>query len=604
MSGEGVVKLDETITAENVAAKVHTMFSQAQSMVNIDASLALSYIKQIVAASKTFKYEAGIGKAELLYSAYHWFHGDIEKSLESNQAAQHIFRKFEDDLHLSISERLLGMIYGELGDYDKCLELYYSALRLQESVNDKKQIATTLNNIASAQMKMGALEQGVQSYQRALEILEAVQTNEPQIVNAKAMICTNLGLAYSSNNPDFERSLHYHQLSLRWSQSVDRNSRLVAQTYFHIGCLFVSKGDWESAVLNLNKALEIAESMQNKRLMGDVFHTMCKAYKIAGQFDKALQYAIKHKEQIKSNDVAAISLDTLNNYKLFAEVYEGMMDYSQATTYYRKVVELNEKILNQDKVIQVRNKNIRHQLERQKTELQQSNADLQMFASIASHDMRAPLRTISSFMQLLERKNQEKFDDADRQYIAFAVNGAKHLERMIEDLLAYSKLDKNLGPAQAVDLNEVANMVEYSLKSFLTERNAKFHIGKLPTVLAHQSLMTQLIQNISANGVKYNRSETPTVHITDVSEGNEIIIAISDNGIGIPEEQRNKAFKMFSRLHSASEFEGTGIGLAMCKKIMDFYNGRIWIDSGVNGGTTFYIAFPNSKHPKVSTLRF
>lgn len=603
MSGEGVVKLDETITAENVAAKVQAMFSQGQSLVNIDANLALNYIKQITAASKQFKYELGFGKAELLYSAYHWFHGDVEKSLEANSTAQRIFKKHEDLLHLSISDRLLGMIYGELGDFDKCLELYYNALQLQETVGDKRQIATTLNNIASAQMKMGVADQGLLSYQKALEILESISTEEPPIVTAKAMICTNMGQAYNSNS-DFEKSLHYHQLSLRWSQSIDKSSRLVAQTYYHIGFLYVNHNDPENALPNLQKALEIAERMQNKKLLSDIFSMMSKAYRLMQKYDLALSYAIRHKEQIKENDVASISVDILSSHKLFAEIYEGMMDFSQATHHYKKVMDLNEKIQQQDKAIQVRNKNIRHQLEKQKSELQQSNADLQMFASIASHDMRAPLRTISSFMQLLERKNKDKFDEEDKQYIGFAVNGAKHLERMIEDLLAYSKLDKNLGPAKAVDLNEVANIVDYSLKSFVNERHAKLQIGKLPAVLAHQSLMTQLIQNITANGIKYNRSEVPTVNITDVSEGNEIIVAISDNGIGIPEDQHNKAFKMFSRLHSAAEFEGTGIGLAMCKKIMDYYNGRIWIEPNANGGTTFYIAFPNSKHPKVSTLRF
>lgn len=603
MSLNSVNIVDEEITAENVVMKVRSMFQQAQSLVNVDANLALSFIKKIVKASTQFNYELGLGKAELLYSAYHWFHGDIEKSLEANKAAQAMFKKLDADLQLSIAERLLGMIYGELGDFDRCLELYYSALRLQEKVDDKRQIATTYNNIASAQMKMGASEQGLGSYQKALDILENSNSNEPQVITAKAMICTNMGQAYNSNH-DFEKSLHYHQLSLRWSQSIDKSSRLVAQTYYHIGYLYVNHNDPVNALQNLEKALEIAEGIQNKRLVGDAYLMMSKAYGLKKEYATALNFAIKHRELIKMNESTALSSDLLQNHKLFAETYEGMMDFAQAAYHYKQVMEMGEKIQQQDKVIQVRNKNIRHQLEKQKSELQQSNADLQMFASIASHDMRAPLRTISSFMQLLEKKNKDKFDDDDRQYIAFAVNGAKHLERMIEDLLAYSKLDKNLGAPQAVSLNDVATTIDFSLKSLFNERNAKFNIGKLPVVLAHPSLMSQLIQNIVANGIKYNRSECPTVSITDVSEGNELIVAISDNGIGIPEKLREKAFKMFSRLHSSNEFEGTGIGLAMCKKIMDYYNGRIWIESNSNGGTTFYLAFPNSKHPRVSSLKF
>ncbi|MBX2903825.1 MAG: tetratricopeptide repeat protein [Chitinophagales bacterium] len=596
MIAEGKEHIGKPASEANVAAKVQIMFTTAQGLVNVDANLAMSYINQIIALSKENKYEVGIGKADLLLSAYHWFHGNIEKSLEVNQKAQSCFEKHEDYLHLSIAVRLLGMIYGELGDFDRCLELYYEALAIQEELGEKRQLAITYNNIASAQMRMGAREQGLCSYQKALDILDEIDSNEPQILTSKAMICTNMGQAYAASQ-DHDKGLHYHKLALRWSEMLDKNSRLVAQTYYHIGFHYVEIRDFANALPNLFNALEIAERMQNKRLMSDLYLLLAKSYCQTDNFERALSFAIKQRDLVKATDSESVSADVLNSHKMFADIYERMKDYGQAVYHYKFVMELNEKIQQQDKVVQVRNKSLRHQLERQKSELQQSNADLQMFASIASHDMRAPLRTIASFMQLLERKNEGKFDETDKQYLSFAVNGARHLERMIEDLLAYSKLDKNVGSPSVIDLSKIATQVDYNLKAYITERKAIFQVGKLPQVMAHQSLMVQLIQNIVNNGLKYNRSEVPSVSISDVSDNNETIIAIADNGIGIPEQQRQKAFKMFSRLHSASEFEGTGIGLAMCKKIMDFYRGRVWIEDGINGGSIFYLAFPNSKHP-------
>lgn len=597
MIAEGKVNVGAKHRAESIEAKVQTMFTTAQGLVNVDANLAMSYINQIIDLSKKNKYEVGIGKADLLLSAYHWFHGNIEKSLEANDKAQQCFEKHEDFLHLSITIRLQGMIFGELGDFDRCLELYYETLSIQETLGDKRQLAITFNNIASAQMKMGAKEQGLLSYQKALDLLNEVESNDPQILSSKAMICTNMGQAYSEIR-DHGKSLHFHKLSLKWSEQLDKNSRLVAQTYYHIGFHHAEFRDFENALTNLFKALEIAEKLQNKRLMSDIYLLISKCYSQTEDFNQALNFAIKQRELVKIADSLSISADLLNNHKMFAEIYEKMKDYGKAVFHYKLVVELNEKINQQDKVVQVRNKNLRRQLEKQKNELQQSNADLQMFASIASHDMRAPLRTISSFMQLLERKNEDRFDETDKQYLQFAINGAKHLEQMIEDLLRYSKLDKNLGQAGLVNLNSVATIVAHNLSSYISEKNAQLNIGKLPNILAHDSLIVQLFQNIVNNGIKYNRSEIPSVSISDVSDNRETIIAIADNGIGIPEQLRKKAFKMFSRLHSASEFEGTGIGLAMCQKIMDFYGGRIWIEDGIDGGSIFYLAFPSSSHPK------
>ncbi len=587
--------------APELGERIKLMFSLASGLVNIDASLALDYIKQIEVLSKDNNYQHGFGYSHLLQSAYCWFQGDMEKSLEHNEAAQKIFIDYENDLHLSITERLLGMIYSELGDYDKCLELYYHALRLQEKVNDTRQITSTLNNIATAQMKMGANEQGLISYKRAYDLFESLTEEDDQLLNSKAMVCTNIGQCYSILS-DYETALRYNKKALDWALKIGQESRLVALVNYHIGTVFYKKKDYDNSSRYFHRALEVAKAINNRRLLMDVYIQLSMLCIAKEDFGAALKYALSHKELAVTADTNETT-DVLTSHRQFASIYESMQDFQQATFHLHKVLELKEKFEIQDRVNQIKNKRVKHQLEKQKTQLQQSNADLSMFASIASHDMKAPLRSISSFLQILEKKNKDKFDDTDREFIAFAVNGAKHLERMIEDLLSYSKVDKNLGPAQLVNLNEVSTIVEYNLKSLVEERNATIQIGKLPSMLAHQSLMSQLIQNLVNNGIKYNRRPDPMIKITDVSTNAEIIITISDNGIGIPKDQEHKMFKMFQRLHGGKEFEGTGIGLATCKKIADHYRGRIWFESS-DQGTTFYLAFPNSKHPQMAGIKF
>lgn len=577
--------------------EIHSIFLKAQGLVNADPNLALSYINQIIELSKTHNYPHGLGKADLLRSAYYWFLGKIEESFAANQSAQDCFEKYNDPLHKSIAVRLLGMIYSGIGDYDQCLELYYKALEIQEQISDKRQLAITYNNIASAQMKMGVVDEGLISYKKAFAILDELAQNDSQTLTVKTMLCTNIGQALADKQ-DYGQSLHYHKLALQWCEMLDKNSRLIAQTYYHISSYYMGVDDYDNALIYLFKALDIVEKIEDKVLQGDCYMLIAKCFSFKSDFKQALAYAIKQRNILEGdNNNDFVSRDVLNNHRIFACIYERMKDYGRASYHYKTILELNEKIQIQDKVAQVRNKNIHHQLEQQKSKLVESNNDLKMFASIASHDMRAPLRTIASFMTLLAKKNESKFDDKDREYLSFAVNGARHLENMIEDLLAYSKLDKDLGAPSLVDLNKTAETIEQILKVYITERNAVLSIGKLPHIMGHSNLITQLIQNIVNNGLKYNKSATPTVSVSDVSNDNEIIIAIADNGIGIPEDLREKAFKMFSRLHTASEFEGSGIGLATCKKIMDFYRGKIRVEHGIEGGSIFYLSFPNKRQP-------
>lgn len=243
---------------------------------------------------------------------------------------------------------------------------------------------------------------------------------------------------------------------------------------------------------------------------------------------------------------------------------------------------------------------LRRENEREKTlenyaqKLEKSNNELTEFAHIVSHDLKAPLRSIGSFTQILFKKNAAKFDTADNEYITFVTTGVRQATQLIDDLLNYSKIDKNIGESQPIDLEDVMRLVEFNLATAINEKKATIIRGKLPILQGHLSLLSQLFSNLITNGIKYNQSDTPSVSVGYEIRKNKTVFFVKDNGIGIPQEYKDEVFRMFRRLHTSDKYEGTGIGLAFCKRIVETYNGEIWLESEKEVGTTFFFTLPNA----------
>jgi PAS domain S-box-containing protein len=231
-------------------------------------------------------------------------------------------------------------------------------------------------------------------------------------------------------------------------------------------------------------------------------------------------------------------------------------------------------------------------LERSAQELQRSNRELEQFASVASHDLKEPLRMITSYLDLLQRRYRGKLDaDADT-FIGYAVDGAGRMRALIEDLLAYSRVGSGELATQAVSLEKVLAQVLSSLQVAIAEAGAQITHDPLPTLEADPIKMSQLLQNLVANAVKFRGKAAPRVHVEARRTGGEWEIAVSDNGIGIEPRHFEKLFTVFHRLHTRAEYPGTGLGLAVCKKIVERHGGRIWIESTPGEGTTFRFTLP------------
>jgi signal transduction histidine kinase len=232
------------------------------------------------------------------------------------------------------------------------------------------------------------------------------------------------------------------------------------------------------------------------------------------------------------------------------------------------------------------------EVERMAGQLRQSNEDLQQFAYAASHDLKEPLRSIAGSLGLLARRFKPGLDESARELLGYANDGAQRLSGLIDNLLDYSRVQSPAGPAQPVDLEEAVDTALRDLGSLIADSGARITREPLPHVLGDRAQLIRVMQNLLDNAIKYSRQHAPVpeVRITAQRDGGQWVIGIADNGIGIAPEHHDKVFVMFKRLHTRQEYEGNGMGLALCKRIVQRLGGRIWLESRAGAGATFYVS--------------
>ena len=232
------------------------------------------------------------------------------------------------------------------------------------------------------------------------------------------------------------------------------------------------------------------------------------------------------------------------------------------------------------------------QLRQALDELRHSNAELEQFAYVASHDLQEPLRMVGSYCQLLQRRYQAKLDQDANEFIGFAVEGAKRMQSLINDLLLYSRVGTKGKPFEPVPLEDVLRDVLANLRVAIAEAGAEVVHDPLPVIQGDRMQLVQLLQNLIGNAIKFRREAAPQVRITAEPQGGRWLISVSDNGIGIEPQYADRIFMIFQRLHTRDQYPGTGIGLSICKKIVERHGGNISVEPGETGGSTFRFTLP------------
>jgi signal transduction histidine kinase len=235
---------------------------------------------------------------------------------------------------------------------------------------------------------------------------------------------------------------------------------------------------------------------------------------------------------------------------------------------------------------------VEENLARKADELARSNADLEQFAYVASHDLQEPLRMVAAYTQLLGERYKGKLDaDADK-FIGYATEGATRMQVLIQDLLAFSRVGRNTGSSESIDCNAAMKDVLQTLAGAIQESGAVVTHGELPALWADRTQITQIFQNLVGNALKFRGNNPPLISIQVEKTGQHWQFSVSDNGIGIAPEHADNIFVVFQRLHARTEYPGNGIGLAICKKIVERAGGRIWVESQAGSGSTFKFTMP------------
>jgi len=286
----------------------------------------------------------------------------------------------------------------------------------------------------------------------------------------------------------------------------------------------------------------------------------------------SFQKHIKH-EEVETYEYALITKD---GRRIEAIITTKLINYDGAAAILGIVTDITER------------KQAEAKLEQTMAELERSNSELEQFASIASHDLQQPLRVVTGYLQRLSRRYKGKLDaDAD-ECIAYALDGANRMRTLINDLLEYSRVGSHSKNFKPTDCEAVLSRTLTYLQLAIEESSAAVTHDPLPTVMGDDLQLCQVFQNLIGNAIKFCRVQPPHIHVSAEQNGNYWVFSVCDNGIGIDPQYTDSIFEIFKRLHSSVEYPGTGIGLAICKKIVERHGGRIWVESEPGNGSTFY----------------
>lgn len=472
-----------------------------------------------------------------------------------------------------------------------------------KEISDVKKVqhihADALHDLAMLTAFSGGAQEKIRAYLTdASEIFKQID-----MVEGIGICVMGIGNTYYEEGR-VDEALENYTLAAAMFENCEVPSNL-ASAYSNIGNCFVSTKQYEKAEEYLAKALQIREQIGSKSEVAISYHTLAELHRSKGEPEIAIQWFLKCKDIFEDSDSQLHFPSTL--YAL-ADLYEQTGNCVQAAAHYKKYIDLQrsqhtrekeDAIAQAEAKFEVAQKDKESALLREKNKqieqyahlLEISNNELRQFAHVASHDLKEPLRMVSSYMGLLEKRIATKLSAEENQFLQYALEGSLRMENLINDLLSLSRINA-INKKEKVNLNVVMQEVLLNFQDNTTAQRASIEVSALPTILADKTHMQQLFQNLISNALKYNRNDVPVVKVTAENVDNLVCINVADNGIGISERFHKQIFEIFKRLHTRAEFSGTGIGLTICKKIVDQLNGQIQVQSVEGKGTTFTIQFP------------
>ncbi len=614
----------------------------------------IAYAQRAFDLAKVIAYKKGEASSLNHIGIGYDVQGDLDKAMNYYQAASDAAADMDDKIGVRSYTNNVGLIHMRRGDYKKAMECFHKALEMVDEEKDKELASILLNNIGIIHSGEERYEKALEYFNYSLKIERGL--NNPLGVSmaltnigeqyqelgqkAKALICYKEALAIAKKNGDkvgesillsnmgeahFENGLldlaeEFFPEALGLAKEVG-DKGTISQVLNNFAKLKSKQGKHQEAIKYAQEGLLIAREMGDKRAVTDLFETLTQSYVENEDFEKAFEYKNLHnqaKDSLFSAEKSKQILELSTQYETKRKETENALLKEQQAK--------NEAIIRQRTTIGLavalililmsiiafilynsnRQKNKYSQrlenevtertsdLEESNVKLRSSNKELERFAYIASHDLKEPLRNIMSFTRLIERRLPEetKSDKDIEEYFSFIVNNTKQMHQLIEDVLEYSRIGNVKPESENIEIVEVAASVVNVLNSTLKDRNVKVNIGDLPRVKANSSQLFLVLKNLIENGIKYNKSSHPVISVFCATKNGMHEITVADNGIGIEGDYHNRIFGMFKRLHNREEFQGSGLGLSICKKIIQSLGGDIWVESKAGAGSKFTFSLP------------
>lgn len=554
-------------------------------------------------ANETKNHELIIKAKIELATAHFALKSDYRTALRIlEEALAHTDEKINPLLKVSVL-KLMGVNYYFLTEVSKSQEKYHSAIAIIETIPNPgkdvvKENAELYHNL-SVLHRSSDFEDVVNDLAtRAFNLYLSIEDNQGM---AKTYITRGNQQMYQNK---FADALPYYLKAVELYEKAG-NIKDITVAYNNIATCYFNLDGHDKSIEYLKKSLAIREKYGNPNEQAVTIMLLGEAYFKTKNTGKAKEYLHK----------ALAIFEELNNrfdltYAYFdlSDIYHMEGDYANAYKYLKLHRDLQEELYKTEKVRIISEAQSKFELNQKEKEaellrkknaeieeyshkLEISNSELRQFTYVASHDLKEPLRMIGSYVGLLQKRLGEKLNEEEEQFMRYVVDGTKRMDSLIRDLLEFSKINTTLEP-EAVNLNEIITEVKHNLQETIKEKRASVNSEELPTIIADRTHMLQLFQNLTGNGIKYNTSIKPIVHIGYHTNGYELIFSVEDNGIGVANEYRDQIFDIFKRLHTKDEFSGSGIGLSICKKIVEQMKGRIWVEGNKDGGATFMFSIP------------
>jgi len=509
-----------------------------------------------------------------------------------------------------IASSNLGVYYGSRLDYKSAIQYFFSSLEKSKAIQFDRQTAQNLINLGTIYARLFNPKESLSNYQAVVEKYDQVLVD-----TTRTIIYNNIGNIHFEEK-SYEESKKHFQKSLALAEQI-QYTEMIALALAHLGKLSSEENDFETAMSFTDRANELLEDLGDVNAKSINVLNFAKLAHHSGDFETAILHLkegveISKKVRNEENEIAC--------YHLLSEFYKDKKDFENAfhfkTLYAEKQEDYlkkmrNRQILDQEIKFATREKEQQidaltranqlqamllqkqEEVERANEQLTQANEELKQFAYVASHDLKEPLRMIGSYTQIINRKFASELDENTQTYFYYVTDGVERMNNLLDGLLKYATVGRGAQELKVVDLNDTMLICQANLRLLIEETETKLEVGELPSILGIGSLLSQLFQNIISNAIKFRNKDTiPEVAIRSEEKENEYLISIKDNGIGIKDEYKERIFVIFQRLHARTDYEGTGIGLAICHKIMQRMGGKIWVESEYGKGSTFFFTFP------------